>query len=136
MNQRTLFDGETKNHPEPAPVPYAADSETSKAAAEGVRRRAAGLRQAVYAFIMARGERGATDEEIYDELGTDRRDSLRPRRNELMNSGFIRDSGETRPTHSGADATVWVATGKAPNDEKREERPNLAPWLPCDGAGR
>jgi hypothetical protein len=112
MNERTLFDGENKAPPRPAPVAYAAGSETSKAAAEGARPRAAGLRQAVYAFIRERGQRGATDEEISDALGSDRSNSLRPRRNELMNSGYIRDSGERRLTRLGSNATVWVATDR------------------------
>lgn len=36
----------------------------------------------------------------------------RPRRVELVKGGWIRDSGKTRKTHSGSEATVWIVTEK------------------------
>ena len=110
-HQRTLFDAPAVR-PKPAPVPYARGSDTSKAAAEATRPHAAEIRAVVFAYIRDQGERGTTDEEICAALGPDRRDSLRPRRVELRDSGHIRDSGQRRPTRSGRSAAVWVATGK------------------------
>ncbi len=115
MRQRTFFDAPIQA-PKPAPVPYASGSETSKAAAESVRPHVAELRQAVFAFIVSRGELGATDQEICAALGSDRRDSLRPRRCELRDSGHICDSGRKQRTHANRNATVWVVTGKPLNE--------------------
>jgi hypothetical protein len=109
MRQHTFFDVPAAM---PAPVPYTAGSNTSKASAEEIRPHVAEIRQAVYAFVVSCGELGATDEELYAALGPDRRDSLRPRRCELRNSGHIVDSGRRRPTHTGRSAAVWIWTGK------------------------
>jgi hypothetical protein len=36
----------------------------------------------------------------------------RPRRVELVEGGWVEDSGERRPTRSGMDAVVWRGTDK------------------------
>lgn len=49
---------------------------------------------------------GLTDEEIVALLDMNP-SSVRPRRQELQKAGWIEDSGERRPTMSGAQAIVW-----------------------------
>lgn len=93
----------------PRSVPYAKGSATSEAAAEAIKPKAGSQRARVYAFILGRGEYGATDEEIQAALGISE-SSVRPRRGELREAGLIHDSGRTRPTRSGGQATVWVAS--------------------------
>lgn len=64
---------------------------------------------------------GRTDEELYEVTGWDE-NTVRPRRNELMNGGWIEDSGRARKTPSGKDAVVWVLTesGRAHIDARKE----------------
>lgn len=50
---------------------------------------------------------GLTDMEIAEELGMVS-DSARARRNELMNGGWIQDSGNRRGSGHGGQAIVWV----------------------------
>ena len=100
MKQLTLF-GQEPNPPHSGPP-------TSQAAAEAIRPNAATLRARVLRYIEARGERGATDEEIQNNLGM-AGNTQRPRRKELQEAGLIRDSGRTRKTSSGREAVVWVA---------------------------
>lgn len=91
--------------------PYQPASRTSQAAATRIRPTAATLRQQVYEFILACGERGATDEQI--AIGLDLNpSSARPRRIELVEAGEVCDSGLTRNTRSGRSAAVWRATRK------------------------
>lgn len=52
---------------------------------------------------------GVTDEEGQDTLGL-AGNSYRPARGALVKLGFVMKSGETRETHSGSSANVWVAT--------------------------
>ena len=80
------------------------------------------LRVKVYEFIVRRGQRGATDEEII-EAGIKRgylANGIRPRRVELVRYGWIIDSGERRPTRSGRSAIVWVV------NPDRESAPTVA----------
>lgn len=64
-------------------------------------------RRGVLDFIAESGEHGATDEEISIALRM-RLNTERPRRNELLNDGWIETNGRTRPTDTGTDAAVWV----------------------------
>jgi hypothetical protein len=50
---------------------------------------------------------GYTDDELarYTTWGLN---TIRPRRLELVEAGWVRDSGETRPTQGGSPAIVWV----------------------------
>lgn len=64
-------------------------------------------RRRVLDFIAAQGSQGATDEELSLALQL-RLYTAAPRRNELLNDGWIRDSGRTRSTTTGASASVWV----------------------------
>jgi hypothetical protein len=64
-------------------------------------------RRGVLDAIARARDAGATDEELYAATGWDE-NTVRPRRNELMNDGWVEDSGRTRRTPSGKDAVVWV----------------------------
>ena len=61
-------------------------------------------RRKVYEFI--RDHHGATDEETQRYLDMNP-NTERPRRKELQDAGFIRDSGKRRDTISGTAAIVW-----------------------------
>jgi transcription initiation factor IIE alpha subunit len=54
---------------------------------------------------------GMTDEEIQAATGLNP-NAVRPRRGELVEAGYLRESGLTRRTASGRRATVWTLTGK------------------------
>ena len=90
-------------------------------------------RCAILALLRARGEHGATDEEMQDVFAVfpfsddemkimrplRNGNTQRPRRVELAGGGkkkrwpvLIVDSGRTRPTASGCKATVWVVKGE------------------------
>jgi hypothetical protein len=106
MTQRGLSNQPIPAH-KPAPAPFAAGSETSKAAAEAAGSRAPVQRERVLDFIRKCGERGATDDEGERalDMGTQ---SYTPRRGELVRLGRIVDSGRTRETRLGGTATVWI----------------------------
>jgi hypothetical protein len=61
---------------------------------------------------------GATDHEIVEALDLSP-SSVRPRRGELVNGGYVEDSGRERPTPHDSTATVWVVT-----DEGRQVAQN------------
>lgn len=66
-------------------------------------------RRRVLDFIRVAGDAGATDEEIQQGLGMNP-STQRPRRVELVEGHWIKDSGRTRRTDSGMAAVVWVAS--------------------------
>jgi hypothetical protein len=79
-------------------------SETSVDAAQAIRPVAGTLRYEVYNCLCVHGPQ--TDEEIHDRLGGNP-GTYRARRIELWRAGLVRDTGITRPTRSGRQATVW-----------------------------
>lgn len=85
-------------------------SDTSKAAALDVMPRTGTQRLAVLDAIR-NSEDGMTDEEIQSKLSIGA-NSQRPRRVELVEGGWLEDSGKTRPTDTGNDAIVWKLTTK------------------------
>ena len=91
-------------------TPYVRGSETSRAAAERIAPNANTLRAAVYAFLVRCERHGATDEEVCDALGMGG-STERPRRVELVDGGFVVDSGRQRQTRSGRRAVVWMTKG-------------------------
>jgi hypothetical protein len=91
------------------PAPFQRRSPTSQAAALAVEPRSGTLRAMVLSFLRGRGATGATDEEIQLRVPMNA-NTERPRRVELVRGGFILDSGRTRPTVSGDEAVVWVAS--------------------------
>lgn len=80
---------------------------TSYGAARAIRGRAKTLRAKVFAFILQRGHLGATLQEMEQTLGM-AGNTVRPRRIELEEKGWVQDSGRRRPTDSGKAAIVWV----------------------------
>lgn len=89
-------------------APYQSHSETRAAAAEAIRPTAHTLRAEVLRFLEGLGFVGATDEEMQVALNMNP-STQRPRRIELVEEGWVRDSGATRRTKSGRNAVVWVA---------------------------
>lgn len=95
--------------PVSAPGAIPGKRETSRAAAQAILPKTGTLRRKVYDFIAWNRAFGATDGEIQaalDMAGS----TERPRRKELEEAGWIRDSGRTRKTGSNRDAIVWVAS--------------------------
>jgi predicted ArsR family transcriptional regulator len=103
----TLFDLDTL---EPC-APCQHHSPTSCAAAEAIVPHLNKLQARVLDYLRGCGERGATDEELVEALRLSP-STARPRRIELVKAGLVRDSGRTRKTNSGREATVWVATNQ------------------------
>ena len=88
-------------------LPFARGSRTSKAAADSMAPDAGRLRDRVFSLIRKAGEQGATDDEIERWLSLTHQ-CASARRNELMKSAVIMDSGKTRLTRSKRAATVWI----------------------------
>jgi hypothetical protein len=80
---------------------------TSFAAERAIKPKARQLRAKVFLFILSRGALGATLEEIEQGLKLPG-NTVRPRRVELEEKGFVKGSGKTRPTASGRSAIVWI----------------------------
>lgn len=83
---------------------------TRRAAGDAIAPHLDRLQQAVLEFLRARGDRGATDQEIAGGLGL-QSDTARARRVELRDARLVHDSGRRRPTSTGRPATVWIAGG-------------------------
>jgi hypothetical protein len=91
--------------------PQAGAPDTERQAAISVYPRTGTCRRRVLDFIARSGERGATDEEVSLALRM-RLYTAAPRRNELLNDGWVEDSERQRFTTTGTRATVWVLTEK------------------------
>jgi|SRR5215472_534331 len=92
--------------------PQARAPGTERAAAVLVTPRSGTARMRVLLYIASRGEEGATDEEASLALGL-RLYTAAPRRNELLNDGWVQASGRTRPTTMRTPAMVWVLSEAA-----------------------
>lgn len=68
-------------------------------------------RYRVLTFIYNKRKRGATDEEMRNALGM-RYSTQCARRLELVEGDWIEDSGRTRLTEAGNNATVWVMSSE------------------------
>lgn len=66
-------------------------------------------RRLILDAIAAAGERGLTHDEIAAVPGV-ADTAHRTRKTELVEDGWVEDSGRTRPTVTGTDAIVWVLT--------------------------
>ncbi len=97
-------------------VPSVAGSGTSRAAASAIKSSAGTLRGIVLDYIRARGEMGATDEEIQEGIPM-APNTQRPRRVELCTLGLIVEAG-TRATRSGRQAVVWQVANNDTGDSK------------------
>ena len=80
--------------------------DTSKQAAQRIEPASGTQRQHVLTAVTATYPGGMTDEELQGELEMNP-SSQRPRRGELVEQGWVEDSGQRRKTASGADAIVW-----------------------------
>ena len=79
---------------------------TEEAAAEAVFPVSGTQRRAVLDAIAGAGESGLCDHEVQDLLGLNP-SSVRPRRGELVDAGWVEDSGLRRCTPSGVEAVAW-----------------------------
>ena len=83
---------------------------TSQSAREKLADSMPELRAKVFRYLLARGDEGATDEEM--QLALEMNPSTqRPRRGELVAAGVVCDSGRRRELRSGNKGTVWVVIG-------------------------
>ena len=99
-------------------LPHVKDSGTSRAAADSMVAHARPMREQVFEYIKAQGERGATDDEIEVALGM-RHQSASPRRRDLEKKyEAIYLTNETRPTRSGRQAGVYRAVEGATASKK------------------
>lgn len=89
-------------------LPYVRGSATSKAAADSMISHSGSIKQRVYAFLMKRGERGATDDEIEVHLDLKHQTASAGRRG-LELSGAVVKSDTKRHTRSGRLAYVYTA---------------------------
>jgi hypothetical protein len=89
--------------------PAAGAPETERLSALGQWPKTGTDRRRVLDFIGGRGDHGSTDEEASIEIPM-RLYTAAPRRNELVNGGWVEDSGRRRNTTTGTSATVWVLT--------------------------
>lgn len=90
----------------PARAPAVQHSVTSMRAADSLDGdRLNTLQRSVVAFLRARGEHGATDEEMQLGIPMDQ-NTQRPRRVELVRRGLVVEAG-TRKTRKGKYATAW-----------------------------
>lgn len=88
-------------------VPYVVGSETSQAAAEAKLATAKTDQLRVYWFIVARGERGATDDELEANLGLLHQNAS-ARRRSLERDGYLLRTERKRKTRHGRAAFVYV----------------------------
>lgn len=99
--------------------------DTMHEAADSVAGCTGAMRRAVYAAIVAAGDRGMTDDEGEQVTGM-RHQSYSARRRELALSNIIHAVGR-RATRSGRSAIVWaVADGSAVVAEQRTTPPVMA----------
>lgn len=96
------------------------DSATQKAGATAVFPRSGTQRLAVLEEIHQAGQTGITDELLCAALDMNY-SRVGPRRRELVEGGWVKDSGRTRDGSSGTEVTLWVLTDKA-----REHFANVA----------
>ena len=88
--------------------------DTSREGADTIADSAGTLRGRVYRFFLSRGTYGATDAEIAIICGIPIQ-SVNPRRGELARLGLIALNGKRRPTPTGCQARVWIASAFAVN---------------------
>lgn len=96
----------------PPTVPHVSGSPTSRAAADSMRRPASGMRVRVLELIANFGSYGLTCEDV-ERLLQMRHQTAGPRIKELKDVGLVIDTGRTRPTSSGRQAAVYVASAFA-----------------------
>lgn len=98
MNQIGLFDRR---------APFAAGSDTSKAAAAAIEPAAKTYRAVVLAYLRGRGVHGATCDEVEQAIGLIHQ-TASARIRELAQAGLIFEAGK-RATRTGRAAVVWCS---------------------------
>lgn len=94
--------------------PFPGKQRTSKAAAKKIEPKVNSLRYKVldvfhYDQNNHPDDPGLTDSDLFTEYFHDKSpNSVRPRRVELVDQGWIKDSGKTRKNANGNDEIVWV----------------------------
>jgi hypothetical protein len=83
---------------------YVKDSPTSEEAAAFAEGFSGHAREQVYLYLLRNGP--CTDDEMQQALGM-KHQTLGPRRIELVEANMVEDTGLTRPTSSGCQATLW-----------------------------
>ena len=94
-------------------LPPHESSPTSIAAAIKIKEAAGPLRDQVLLWIKWSGDAGFTDDDLERRMEI-RHQTLSARRRELVLLDKIVDSGRTRKTSSGRQATIWVIKNKDP----------------------
>ena len=89
-------------------LPFQKHSDTSISAAFEAEPAAGTQKTRILEYLRKYRDSGATDEDMQLYLGMNP-STQRPRRIELVQQGLVRDSGTTRPTRAGRQATVWMA---------------------------
>jgi hypothetical protein len=115
-------DGAAEDDGVDLPLPFAPDSDTSRAAARQARTRAVTDSAAIFAYIQSQGERGATCDEVTVATGIVTQTAV-ARINGLTRARWIRDSGLRRRTRQRGWAVVHIARAV-------EDRLEAVPPLP------
>lgn len=92
-------------------------AETRREAHREIKRKAPPRWAMIYNYLREKGP--STNEEIRDGLGLRDMNDVRPRVNELMEKGLVREAGK-RVGRTGRRSTVWEAIEKAANGGKGE----------------
>ena len=100
-------------------APYQKHSETSLSAAQQILPKAGTLRYKLLEYIISCGKDGCTDEEAQQNVPM-APSTPRPRREELVEMGLIKDSGDKRLTNSGRKAVVWISEEVLPRGNAQE----------------
>jgi hypothetical protein len=103
---------------DPATLPYAPGSASSKATAEAAAKRAPSHRRRIYLHLLSLLPDGATAPEIEAALKL-HRSTVSSRMGELERVNYVRRIGKYRPTPSGNPAEVYVAIPRDNDDPPR-----------------
>jgi hypothetical protein len=92
----------------PAPKVQRDHPETSHQAADKIEPITGQWRLDIYEFAAMAPAYGVTDDEIFKRWPDTPESTLRPRRTELCDAGWLIDSGKKRPNRRGNPCTVWI----------------------------
>lgn len=99
---------------------YVRNSDTSREAAESMRKAAPSIRERIYTWIEWRGYFGATADEVEAKSGI-RNQTITARIRELELSGRLTKTDDKRKTRSGRNARVYVATKWLPDQDGEDQ---------------
>jgi len=95
----------------PETAPHTPGSETSKEAARKIEPRMANKRGRLLVAMVANWPDGATHEEMIQKLGWPP-STLRTRCSELVEGGFVTDTGEVKDNQYGNAMAIWKPTNR------------------------